>query len=336
MTVKLALKYFIQKAGWQPFYDIRVKDVNSEVAFFLKANVMQQSGLDWNDVDLTISTRNPSKNGVMPVISSIFLNFVNEQAMQNYTGNRILNDSNGFNIRGGRATESQIRVDGLDIGNVDLESIPGGYAVPQQNTFSVDYHASVKYTIPSDSKLYKVDLEERNAPAIYEYYSAPKLRPEAFLVAKISNMDTRNLLSALANVYYENSFVGQTYINPDITTDSMLLSLGSDKNVIVTRDIMKDFTENKFLSSDIERHFGYKMTIRNTKKEAIKLTLEDVIPLSKNENIEIKMLENPDGAAYDKETGKLKWNITIEPNKSIEKRFQYSVRHPRNKKVIIN
>ena len=66
VNANLNLTYFVDKAGWYPTYDIRVKDVMHPITMAYKANVYQSSGEDWNNVKLTLSTANPQQNGDKP------------------------------------------------------------------------------------------------------------------------------------------------------------------------------------------------------------------------------------------------------------------------------
>lgn len=323
--IDVKVKYFNDNAGWIPFYDVRVADINSDVEFMHKANVWQSTGISWDEVDLIISTRNPTISGSFPVISSVKLDFVDSyKARTGYVGfqNVVQDEASPLEPQ----TKTKKSKERYEESKVIAPK-------PVQNMLSVDYVPSVKYTIPSDSKQYKVDLQYTDIKANYEYYSVPKLQPDAYLVARISNWENMNLLAGIANVYFENSYIGQTVINPNITSDTLSLSLGIDKNVLVKREIVKDFTENKFLSSDIERIFAYKITIKNNKKTTIKIILEDLIPISKNEEIQIKLLEDLVDGSLNKSTGFITWPITLEAGKSLEKTFKFSVRHPKEETV---
>jgi len=108
--------------------------------------------------------------------------------------------------------------------------------------------------------------------------------------------------------------------------------LGRDESIIVSRNQLKDFSEDKFLSSDIERTFSYEIKIKNNKKNAINLIVEEQFPISQQEDIQVNLKET-NGALIDNEIGSLKWNVTINSNESISKRFSFSVRYPKDKKI---
>ena len=153
-----------------------------------------------------------------------------------------------------------------------------------------------------------------------------------FLSPYLTKWNEYNLLPGEVNTYFQNSFVGKTYLNPNISKDTLTLSLGRDNGINVEKKPVKDYTEDKFLSSDIERTFAYDIVLKNNKNKAVKVTVEDQVPVSRNEDITVKLIELS-GAVYNKETGKVKWVLEIEPGKSVTKKFVYSVRHPKDKPV---
>ena len=73
----LKLKYNIKNAGWFPLYDIRATNTSSPIEFSYKANVYQQSGTDWDNVNLVLSTGDPNTNNIKPTLFPKYLNFNN-------------------------------------------------------------------------------------------------------------------------------------------------------------------------------------------------------------------------------------------------------------------
>jgi uncharacterized protein (TIGR02231 family) len=201
-----------------------------------------------------------------------------------------------------------------------------------QNQLSVEFTPQMKFSIPSDNKQHLVALQDYSIPSKYDYYCAPKLSDNAFLIAEITKWADYNLLQGQANIYFENSYVGNSSIHPSSTNDTLSISLGRDQNIIVSRDIIKDYTEDKFLSSNIERTFAYEIKIKNNKKSSEKITVEDQIPISKNEDIVVKLIESS-GAQVNAETGKLKWKVDVDGGKSVIKKLIYSVKYPGNQQI---
>jgi uncharacterized protein (TIGR02231 family) len=206
------------------------------------------------------------------------------------------------------------------------------YVTVNQTQLTVEFEPEIKYSISSDGKPQIIALQNYELPARYEYYAAPKLDRDAFLVAFVSDWSDYNLLQGKANIYFANSYVGETYINPNTSDDTLQVSLGRDKGIVIERKAIKDFTEDKFLSSDIERYFAFEITVRNNKNSKVHLILEDQIPISKNEDIEVTLQER-DGAEYTKSNGFLKWKIELNPDQTVKKKLVYSVRYPKDKPI---
>lgn len=82
-TVPFEITYLVEKAGWYPTYNIRVKDVVSKLQLEMNANVYQTSGENWNNIKLVLSTGNPNDNNSKPLINPWFISYTNAQ-MSNY------------------------------------------------------------------------------------------------------------------------------------------------------------------------------------------------------------------------------------------------------------
>ena len=126
--------------------------------------------------------------------------------------------------------------------------------------------------------------------------------------------------------------MGETQINAQNTGDTLVVSLGRDKRVVVEREQIKSFTTKKRFGSNVKEEFGYLTTIRNTRKEKIVLRLEDQIPISKSSKIETELLE-ADAAKADPATGKLSWKMELNPAETKKITLRYSIRYPKDMQV---
>ncbi len=319
-TVEVDLSFLIYDAGWQPVYDIRADKLNSPAALNYKANVWQNCGFDWKDVDIVLSTRNPNVNNEKPELHPWFIDFEHPVLYREMKSGAM------------KAQISQeIRVTANEAAAPQAKSMADFFEAVETQ-LAVEFTPTIKYSIPADNKPHAVALQNYSIPAKYEYYAAPKFDTNAFLVVQLTNWTSYNLLPGQANIYFENSFVGQTNINPQTTNDTLSISLGRDPNISVSREVLKDFSEDKFLSSNVERTFAYEIKIKNNKKLPVKIWVEDQIPLSKNEDIVVKLIETS-GAGYKTEEGKLKWLVDVDAGKSVVKKLVYSVKYPKDKRI---
>lgn len=311
------LSYLIYDAGWQPNYNIHVDKINSPAQLNYIANIWQNSGFDWKDVSIVLSTRNPNRNNTKPELVPWYLNFYKPVVYRE--------------MKAGAAKSLPVKI----LASQDAaEEAPtmANYFEANQTQLAVEFTPSMKYSIPSDGKQHSVSLQDYSLEAKYEYYAVPKFDNNAFLVASLTKWNDLNLLPGEASIYFENSYVGKTYLNPESTKDTLKISLGRDENIVVSRNAIKDFTEDKFLSSDVERTFAYEIKVKNNKKVPVKITIEEQIPISQQEDISVKILD-VSGAKFNSEEGSLKWNADIDTEKSITKKFVFSVRHPKDRQI---
>lgn len=320
---ELNLSYFIPDAGWQPSYDIRVDRINSPANLNSKAEVMQQSGMDWKGVEVILSTRNPSLNNNKPDIPPWFIDFARPVIYPRRKAH--VEKSAAMPIL--EEYEAKESADALP-----EASTMAGYFDVNAKQLSVEFKPQIKYSIPSDGKPHYIALQEFSVPAIFEYYAAPKLDGNAFLVANLTDWAGYNLLAGQSNIYFENSYIGQAYINPVTAKDVLAISLGRDQNISVSREPLKDFTEDKFLSADVERIFAFEIKVKNNKNIPVKILIEEQLPVSKNKDIAVKLIESS-GAVLNAESGRLKWIVDIEAGKADVRKLVYSVRHPKGKIV---
>ena len=322
-AVNLDINYITNNASWTPFYDLRAENITSPITMMYKAQVTQNTGIDWKKVNLTLSSGNPNQNNQAPLLSSWFLRY----------GDLYDKDVNrGYlNILQGRAagvTLNEVVITGYS--KKEKTSSISNYTTIQENQLNVSFDIDIPYDILSNGKPQSVALKEIKLPATYKYYVAPRVDKDAFLLAEINDYSKYNLLPGEANIIFEGLYVGKTMINPNQTSDTLNLSMGRDKKIAIKREKVVDKSGTRFLSSKKEQTFTYDITIRNNKKEAAGITLKDQYPLSTDKEVEIELLESSN-AKENKETGILTWDLKLNPNETKKIRISYKVKYPKDK-----
>ncbi|MFY7888186.1 MAG: DUF4139 domain-containing protein, partial [Spirosomataceae bacterium] len=195
----------------------------------------------------------------------------------------------------------------------------------QQTVKSFDL--SQHYTINDGSEGFQVELKTAEIPATYEYYVAPKYDKDAYLTAKVVDWEKYDLMEGSMKLYFEDTYLGDSYLDVS-NKDTLTISLGKDKGVLVTRTKSSDFRKKQSLGSNKTDSRAYDIVVRNMKRQAINLIVEDQFPISKSKEIEILDQEAPE-AEVNKETGKLSWKFSLEPNKEKKVHHQFSVKSPK-------
>jgi hypothetical protein len=193
---------------------------------------------------------------------------------------------------------------------------------------NLEYEIELPYSIPSDGADYSIKIKELNVAVNYTYHTVPKLDNGVFLTASLPNWSDLDLLTAKANIFYQETYVGQTQINTELTSDTLSISLGRDRNIIVERISNKNLLENKILGNSIKETIGWTINVRNNKKVGIKLIVEDQIPISERKSIQIESIDLVDGK-LDNETGIIIWTLDLAANEKKELNLKYSVKYPK-------
>ncbi|WP_296622019.1 mucoidy inhibitor MuiA family protein [Marivirga sp.] len=199
---------------------------------------------------------------------------------------------------------------------------------------NVEFEVDEPYTIKSGNPQTYIDLKKYEMEAEYRYVAIPKLDKNAYLVAGIANWDQYNLMDGEAKLFFEGSFVGTSILNANATIDTLKISLGNDKSIIIERDKIDDFSKSSFIGFNKSKKLGFEIKIRNTKSQKIDLTLYDQVPVSLRDDI-VVTLEKSSKANYNEKTGELRWDMNINSNETEKKVFIYDVKYPKDEKVIL-
>ncbi len=319
--VELELSYMVSGSSWQPTYDLRCKDVESPVELVYRAVVTQQTGEDWDNVKLVLSTGNPNISAEKPILQS--------QVVQGYENVERLS----YNSVDKMATRSMSNISSTAVGtfsgsraDMDMAEAP---SLAINNVLSTLFDVTQPARIKSDGVAQTIEVQTYKLNATYEYTAVPKLDRDAFLNARVSGWEDLSLLPGKANIFFGNTYIGESYINPATVKDTLDISLGRDKRVVLKRLKLKEFCSSNISGSTRKEVFAYEIQVRNSKQVPIRITIEDQIPVSGNSSIVVD-LKDQGNAEYNKDTGTLSWKMTVEPQQTSKMQFTFQVKYPKN------
>ena len=415
INAELDVNYLVDEARWFPSYDIRAKNVKAPVGVTYKANVSQQSGEDWENVSLTISSANPSEQGVRPIIKPWIVGYNNALSRRTVSGSMMAVTANN-EVHGKVVDDAgepipgvNVIVKGTTVGTVT--DVNGNYSIPltsdaEEVVFSFIGYSSIEkklergseinvqlaedvkaldevvvvaygvtgesysenssrayrasaqkmkrdltatevirqtnvefkldepFSIKSDGQVRATDMVEYELPAIYEYYCVPKLEEDAFLTAKILDWDQYNFLEGEASLFFEGKYIGKSILDTRNTSDTLIVSLGRDSNVLVKREKKKEYSSRQFVGSNQKVALAYEISIRNKKGLPISIVIEDQIPISNDKEITVDKLEDSHGE-YDHNSGTLTWKKEIASGKTEIINLKYAVRYPKGNRMFL-
>jgi hypothetical protein len=415
-SANLEINYLVANAGWYPKYDVRVKNVSSPLSLNYKAEVYQNTGVDWKNVKLRFSNANPNQSGQAPNLEKWELNYARFTIPKTYMGPSVpgtvsgivieemsgepmpgvtvvvkgstigtVTDSEGryslslsqnaqtlvFSFIGMRVEEKAINNQStvnavlIDDDQMLQESIEVNFdvqvkqslqgrvagvnsksntremeAAPLVTTFvenqtTVEIEVAEPYSIKSNGEKTLVDLKAYDIPANYRYSAIPKLDKDAFLIAEISDWNQYSLLEGESNLYFEDGFVGRSILNAAGLQDTLLISMGRDRSIVVQREKMEEFSKKRTLGSNITETRGYEITLRNNKSQPVTMKVDDQIPVSVNSTITVEAIELSSGK-LNPQTGNVTWEITLAPGAQQKISLQYEVKYPKSERVILD
>ena len=204
----------------------------------------------------------------------------------------------------------------------------------QQAQFGFEFDIKQLLTLPDGGKTTTTELARHQLPATYEYRGIPKIDKESFLVADATDWQQLNLMEGEANVYFDNSFVGKSILDPNVSSDTLHFSLGRDQSIRVQRIKVNERSNRRFFGSSQEQTMTWRITVKNTRQEAVNITVFDQAPISRNSSIEVS-IEELSGGQCDKQTGIIKWPLQLQPGEQRELILQYKVKYPKNRRLNI-
>ncbi len=318
------ISYITQNAYWEPFYDLKADNISAPLQIIYRAKIYQTTGIDWKQVKLSLSTSEPNESGNAPILDPWFVNY-SEPVIVSY-------------VMASRASgNTEDLKDDLPAASPEKKAAPGldEHTTIADKELNVTFDIDLPYDVPTNGKAQTAILKKYNVPASYKFYTAPKVDEQAFLLAQIPDWQKLNLLSGEANIIFEGTYIGKSFIDPASTEDTLKLTMGVDKRVVVTREKLLDYSSVKFLGSNKKQIFTYEVTVKNNKKDAIDISVKDQYPVSQNKDIEVALLES-DNAIVNAETGEITWNLKLAAGEVKKIRLSYSVKYPKDKIVDLN
>ena len=324
--------YIVTNAYWLPIYDIRAKNTNQPLQLDCRAKVVQNTGFDWKDVKLSLSTANPSANHNRPVLYPIYVDFF-QPDYYNYKMKKSAEYDKGQLMNMAMA-DRKVEISG----GIDDESFVDGLkstdnnVTIQEGEMALEYTIDVLQDIESDNKEHIVGIQEIELPALYSYHTVPKLDMTAYLLARVTDWSKYNLLAGEANIFFDDNYVGKSYLNPNVSADTLLISLGRDEKISIKRNKLNDYSSKKLLSNNIKETKAFETTIKNIKNTAIEIEVLYQYTISKNSQIEVS-LESAEGAIVTEEYGKLVWKLKLQPNETKKIKLVYTIKYPKDKEI---
>lgn len=325
--VDLAVSYAVGGARWTPAYDARLRPADRSVELGYFGVVRQNTGEDWNNVKLTLSTARPALGGGAPALTPWIIDvaappppprpaaapapIASEMARKRapLLGNQAYAD----------AAMAEAMPEPVDVQTAQV----------QNEATSASFQIKTPTTLASDNTSQRVAITTTKLPATLQYQSTPALREAVFLTAQANNNTEFPFLAGALNTFLDDAFVASSSLKAVMPGEKLELAMGADDGISIKRQLVNRFTESTGFSDSGKRvTYEYKITVKNNKATKEQVVFKDRLPVSRNEKIVVKLLSPADRDIKREEDGKLAWEWELEPGKSRETVLKFSVDYP--------
>lgn len=326
----LNVSYAVAGARWTPAYDARLRPADRSVDLGYFGVIRQNTGEDWNNVKLTLSTARPSLGGGAPALQP----WIVDVAAPPPPMPAPRRPAPAAAPQQAEAKMSRERIQSFSdaaapMAEVAPEPVEQATAQVQSEATSASFQIKNTATLLSDNTTQRVAIATAKLPATLQYQSTPALREAMFLTAHASNSTDFPFLAGSLNTFLDDAFVAASTMKAVMPGEKLELALGADEGISIKRQLVNRFTESTGFSGSGKRvTYEYKITVKNNKATKEQVSFKDRLPISRNEKIVVKLLSPADREIKREEDGKLVWDWEMEPGKSRETVLKFSVDYP--------
>ncbi|WP_007519307.1 DUF4139 domain-containing protein [Pseudofrankia saprophytica] len=327
VDVELEISYLVGGASWSARYDARLVDGVVTLTWF--GMVRQHSGEDWPAGDLRLSTARPGRASGLPELDPWYVDVARPQVMQ-------------FALAAGGAGygAADAAAQMAPVPAAARAKAPGASAPPppvEHAVATIDtsgtaatYRPARPVAVPADGRPHRTTLAVLELEAQLDYLTVPKLAPEAYLRATVTNTSAHTLLPGPVSVFHDADFVGTSTVELVPPGAEVELQLGVDDRLLVERELVSRATSRKVVGNLRRTDVGYVITLTNHTPRPARVTVRDQIPVSRHEGITVKdFLSSP---TVDERTdlGQLTWTVDLKPGAQRAIEFGFRLEHARS------
>lgn len=325
----LRVTYAVRNARWAPLYDARLdtgaKDRKPLLELVRRAEITQSTGEDWSNVALAVSTVRTARGGSAPELDSLIVQY--PQAPRPIAQS---------------AASDSARLRGMPAPMADAvaKRIDEQQAVVEVNGFQVMFRIPGRVSIAAGEGARNLLVSTATVAPDLTIRSAPVRDPSAFLEASFKQAEDAPLLPGRIAIYRDGVFVGRGQMAAAGKDEMVRLGFGADDKVKIERAVVKrnEGSAGLIVTTSKTDERAFKTSVRNGHDFPIKIAIEDQLPVSENDDIQVEMLPSttpPTATNVHDRRGVLEWAFEAKPGEARDISFAWRVRWPRDKGVVM-
>lgn len=318
----LEVSYLVNNASWTPLYDLEVSSESNSLNLTYLAEVQQNTGEDWLEIDLILSSAKPGLGSLPPKLKPWYID-VSPPPVPNL-----------MRRRQAKMQEESLELMAMSPSSAAFEPAAELEIEAEIVTAQVTKTGSVVTfavggggNIPSDGNSHKVTIFSDRYPSSLDCIAIPKLVSFAYLQATITNPPTGvTLLPGKANIFRDNVFIGTTELENIAPGQTFQLDLGIEERLKIERELIERQVDKKLIGNIRRITYAYRLKITNLLEQTTTLKLTEQLPISRNEKLKVR-LDKINPKIEPKDMGILQWEITLAPQQLQEVYYQFIVEY---------
>jgi uncharacterized protein (TIGR02231 family) len=322
------LSYVVNGAGWQPLYDLRLREDPGSQALNVRylAQVSQNTGEAWEEISLNLSTARPALAGRLPELDPWYVQPLPPPLPQPLARS---------DLAAAMPRMAKASMEG-ELLRAEREEAAAEVAVAQVDGSgaAVTYLAPGTVSVPADGAPHKVTVAEFTLPPELDYVAAPSRVEAAYRRAKVRNDSPFLLLPGAANLFAGEEFIGTTRLDLTPPQGEIELYLGVDDRIKLKRELKRREVDKRFIGGKRRTLYGYEIVTENLLPVEAHITIHDQMPLARHEDIKVRLDSSDPRPTRQTELNLLDWEFTLSPGEKRTIRFDFSVEHPQTMEVV--
>jgi uncharacterized protein (TIGR02231 family) len=334
------LNYLVSSAGWQPQYKLRAAGEREPVQIEYLAAIQQQSGEDWSDVQLVLSTAQPMLNAAPPELLSLDISVIGGVGTPAALPNGIaMGQSKSESYRAAGRLRAQAQQElvknnmSAALGYLNSAAAseqwaellareePNGESGKMREGPSVAYHLPARLTVPSRNDQQLVEVARIELAPTYFYKAVPVLSPHVYRLAKLTNKSEYVLLPGEATMYVGADFVGRMSLPLVAIGEQFTAGFGVDPQIQVERDLVAK--NHSIQGGNQVQTYDYRIRVTSYKSNDVQLQLWDRLPHGETETVAVELVQasaelskDPEYLRSERPKNLLRWDLTVKPTAS--------------------
>jgi uncharacterized protein (TIGR02231 family) len=330
---KLRVTYAVRNARWAPIYDARLdtgaKDRKPALELVRRAEITQTTGEDWSDVALSVSTVRTARGGNAPELTSLMVQYPQPAGLPLPSAVPMMQD-----------VAKPVARSVAKLAEPAPQQAEERQAVAEVGGFQVVFKIQGRVSVGTSEGAKSLRISTAAIAPDLIVRSVPVIDPTGFLEASFKQSEDAPLLPGRVAIYRDGVFVGRGQMKSASKDETVRLGFGADDKVKIERTVLNrnEGSAGLIVTTSKTDERSFKTTVRNGHDFPIRVAIEDRLPVSENEEIQVEMLSStttPTATNLRDKRGVLEWAFDAKPGEVKDINLAWRVRWPKDKGVVM-